>query len=60
MVGTAAGLPCRLSVDVAEEGIRVGVKEELAGWEAVGVEAWAISAEGGIWCAGGEGGVRRY
>lgn len=62
LVGTAAGLPCRLAVSVSEDGeIKVWVKEEYAGWEAVGVEAWAVTPDGsGVWCAGGEGGIRRY
>lgn len=60
LVGTAAGLPCRLGVRMTAEGIEVGVKEEMAGWEAVGVEAWAVAEDGGVWCAGGEGGIRRY
>ncbi|WRT66901.1 uncharacterized protein IL334_003866 [Kwoniella shivajii] len=59
-VGTAAGLPCVLSIMKTENGFRVETKEELAGWEAVGVEAWAIGKEGEVWCAGGEGGLRRY
>lgn len=41
------------------KGIRISVKEEYAGWEAVGVECWTTSKDG-VWCAGGEGGVRRY
>ncbi|KAL7422129.1 hypothetical protein Q5752_002772 [Cryptotrichosporon argae] len=56
LVGTGAGLPARLRVSGTTE---VRVVEELAGWEAVGVECWARS-EAGVWCAGGEGGVRRY
>ena len=59
LLGTAAGLPCRLSVRQAGEGVEVWVKEEYAGWEAVGVESWSVSRDG-VWCAGGEGGVRRY
>lgn len=59
LVGTAAGLPARLAVNVREEEIEVDVKEEYGGWEAVGVECWAVGEEGG-WCAGGEGGIRRY
>lgn len=58
-MGTAAGLPCRLSIQVSNDKIEVDVKEELAGWEAVGVECWA-EGHGSVWCAGGEGGVRRY
>lgn len=59
LVGTAAGLPCRLTVEAAEGEVRVSVKEEYAGWEAVGVECWTVRKDG-IWCAGGEGGIRRY
>ncbi|WVF72382.1 hypothetical protein IAT40_007197 [Kwoniella sp. CBS 6097] len=80
-VGTAAGLPCRLGINRISEGFEVVVKEELAGWDAVGVECWGVSsasassssssgigtgigAGGGgredVWCAGGEGGIRRY
>ena len=55
-VGTAAGLPCRLSIAPS---LDVRVKEEFAGWEAAGVECWASSGDS-AWCAGGEGGVRRY
>ena len=40
-------------------GIRLVVREEYAGWEAVGVECWTVGKDG-VWCAGGEGGVRRY
>ena len=57
--GTAAGLPCRLEVSLGE-GIEVKVKEEYAGWEAVGVETWAVGQDGSVWCGGGEGGIRRY
>lgn len=58
-MGTAAGLPCRLGIKIADEEIVVTVKEELAGWEAVGVECWT-EGHGSMWCAGGEGGIRRY
>lgn len=58
-MGTAAGLPCRFTVQLREDHIDVSVKEELAGWEAVGVECWA-EGHGSVWCAGGEGGIRRY
>jgi proteasomal ATPase-associated factor 1 len=58
-VGTAAGMPCRLDVEVVGGEINVNVKEEYAGWEAVGVECWA-EGNGSVWCAGGEGGIRRY
>ncbi|WVR04980.1 hypothetical protein IAU60_001992 [Kwoniella sp. DSM 27419] len=60
-MGTAAGLPCRLSVTPTATGFDVVVEEELAGWDAVGVECWGlIDGKAGVWCAGGEGGVRRY
>ncbi|WVQ98551.1 hypothetical protein IAU59_005677 [Kwoniella sp. CBS 9459] len=84
-VGTAAGLPCRLAIKRKSEdgnaeaggGFNVAVKEELAGWDAVGIECWAVSTSGDgsgrdgsggsgisgredVWCAGGEGGIRRY
>lgn len=58
-MGTAAGLPCRLSVELSGNEIMVNVKEELAGWEATGVECWT-EGHGSVWCAGGEGGIRRY
>ena len=58
-VGTAAGLPCRLRVSRDEKGVKVEVLEEYAGWEAVGVETLAVGLDS-VWCAGGEGGVRRY
>ncbi|ORX39635.1 WD40-repeat-containing domain protein [Kockovaella imperatae] len=58
--GTAAGLPCRLEVSLKEgDQISLEVKEEFAGWEAVGVESWTIGQDS-MWCAGGEGGIRRY
>jgi proteasomal ATPase-associated factor 1 len=59
LVGTSAGLPCRLRVEVKDETISVEVKEEYAGWEAVGVETWT-EGNGSVWCAGGDGGIRRY
>lgn len=59
LIGTASGLPCRLGVVVEEESINLELKVEFAGWETVGVESWAITKDG-VWCAGGEGGVRRY
>lgn len=59
LVGTAAGLPARLGVKVDGKEIVVQVKEEYGGWEAVGIETWAVG-EDGAWCAGGEGGLRRY
>ena len=58
-MGTAAGLPCRLEVRLEGEKIEVQVAEELAGWEAVGVETWSVGKEGAF-SAGGEGGIRRY
>lgn len=60
LVGTAAGLPARLSIRVEGETVDVGLREEYAGWEAVGVETWDVSVDGAVWVAGGEGGVRRY
>lgn len=59
LIGTSAGLPCRIGVEVLEETISVEVKEEYAGWEATGVETWT-EGNGSVWCAGGEGGIRRY
>jgi proteasomal ATPase-associated factor 1 len=41
-------------------GYRVSTKEEYAGWEAVSVETWTRGLDGSVWCAGGEGGIRRY
>lgn len=61
LMGTAAGLPCRLKITAEDQKISVQVQEEYAGWEAVGVEAWAIESGGrAVWCGGGEGGLRRY
>lgn len=60
LVGTATGLPCRLTVSSTPDGIHMKTKEEYAGWEAVGVECWAVGENGSVWCAGGEGGIRRY
>lgn len=61
--GTAAGLPCRLSVQPpgpnTDDKWSVAVLEELAGWDATGVEAWC-STDDGVWCAGAEASVRRY
>jgi proteasomal ATPase-associated factor 1 len=59
LIGTSTGLPCRIGVKVKEGTISVRIKEEYAGWEAVGVECWT-EGNGSVWCAGGEGGVRRY
>lgn len=58
-LGTAAGMPCRLGVEHEDGKTLVSVKEEFAGWEAVGVECWT-EGDGSVWCAGGEGGIRRY
>ncbi|WVQ78259.1 hypothetical protein IAT38_000343 [Cryptococcus sp. DSM 104549] len=58
-VGTAAGLPCRLGVKPTEDGYDVRVVDELAGWDAVGVECFAVGKDG-VWSGGGEGGLRRY
>ncbi|BEJ11807.1 hypothetical protein CspHIS471_0202670 [Cutaneotrichosporon sp. HIS471] len=55
LVGTASGLPARLSIS---DTLQVEVAEEYAGWEAVGVEAWAVGD--GAWCAGADGVLRRY
>ena len=63
-IGTAAGLPCKLSVSapvLPAETWRVETVEEYAGWDATGTEAWCdADEEGGVWCAGGEAVVRRY
>ncbi len=59
LIGAAAGLPCRLSLRMYASGPIIRVKEEYAGWEAVGIEAWAVGKDG-VWCAGGDGGIRRY
>jgi proteasomal ATPase-associated factor 1 len=59
LVGTASGLPCRLGLDVEGIDIAVTVKEEYAGWEAVGIETWARASDG-VWCAGGDNRIRRY
>jgi len=59
LVGTAAGLPCRLGMTEGDKDWNVWTKVEYAGWEAIGVECWAIGRDG-VWCGGGEGGLRRY
>ncbi|WOO78442.1 Proteasomal ATPase-associated factor 1 [Vanrija pseudolonga] len=60
LVGTGSGLPSRLALDIDANGtITASTKEEYAGWEAVSVESWAVGADS-VFCAGGEGGVRRY
>lgn len=62
LVGTAAGLPARLALDIPQDsGLAIGVSvaEEFAGWEAVGVETWAVATDG-AWCAGSDGVLRRY
>lgn len=59
LIGTSAGLPCRIGVEVKDDAISVEVKDEYAGWEATGVETWT-EGNGSVWCAGGEGGIRRY
>ncbi|KAL0240236.1 hypothetical protein I308_106785 [Cryptococcus tetragattii IND107] len=58
-LGTAAGLPCRLGVKCVADGYQVVVKDELAGWDAVGIECMEVARDG-MWCGGGEGGLRRY
>ncbi|WVW83404.1 hypothetical protein I302_105423 [Kwoniella bestiolae CBS 10118] len=58
-VGTSSGLPCLLNIRVREDRFEVEIKDELAGWEASGVECWGKVGEN-VWCAGGEGGLRRY
>ncbi|OWZ71250.1 hypothetical protein AYX14_03351 [Cryptococcus neoformans] len=58
-LGTAAGLPCRLGVKCVADGYQVVVKDELAGWDAVGIECMEAVRDG-MWCGGGEGGLRRY
>jgi proteasomal ATPase-associated factor 1 len=59
LVGTSVGLPCRIGVEIKDETISLEVKDEYAGWEATGVECWT-EGNGSVWCAGGEGGIRRY
>jgi proteasomal ATPase-associated factor 1 len=59
LIGTSAGLPCRIGVGIHDETISLKVKDEYAGWEAAGVECWT-EGNGSVWCAGGEGGIRRY
>lgn len=58
-LGTAAGLPCRLGVKCVADGYQVVMKDELAGWDAVGIECMEAVRDG-MWCGGGEGGLRRY
>ena len=59
-MGTAAGLPCRLAIGQDQEGFSISLKEEYAGWEAVGVETWTAGRDDSVWVAGGLGGIRRY
>ncbi|OCF55155.1 hypothetical protein L486_07266 [Kwoniella mangroviensis CBS 10435] len=58
-VGTSSGLPCLLGITIREDRFEVETKEELAGWEATGIECWGKVGDN-VWCAGGEGGLRRY
>lgn len=58
LVGTASGLPGRLSIS-SSDNITATSAEEYAGWEAVAVEAWAVGPHD-VFCAGTEGGIRRY
>jgi proteasomal ATPase-associated factor 1 len=63
-IGTAAGLPCKLSIKAPGtpgDNWQIDTVEEYAGWDATGIEAWCnADDEGGVWCAGGEPQVRRY
>lgn len=59
LIGTSTGLPCCVGIEIKDDTISVVPKEEYAGWEAVGVECWT-EGNGSVWCAGGEGGIRRY
>lgn len=62
-VGTAAGLPCRLSVTppVGEHGEwEIGTAEEIAGWDAAGIEAMCAMDDKGIAVGGPEPVVRIY
>jgi len=59
LIGTSTGLPCCVGIEIKDDTISVVTKEEYAGWEAVGVECWT-EGNGSVWCAGGEGGIRRY
>lgn len=59
LVGTGAGLPCRLKVYQEDTGFAVYVKDEYAGWEALAIETWAVGTDG-VWCAGGDKCIRRY
>lgn len=56
LVGTSSGLPCRLGLEVDGSQFTVDTTEEYGGWEAVGIETWAVAPDG-VWCAGGDGGV---
>ncbi|RXK38495.1 hypothetical protein M231_04261 [Tremella mesenterica] len=58
-IGTAAGLPARLRFEW-KEGWTVKETDELAGWEAESVESIVIASSGEVWCAGGQGCIRRY
>ena len=60
-VGTASGLPARIHLTKTDEGgWTAETTEELAGWEAVGIETIQVGSDGAVYTAGGEGGVRRY
>jgi proteasomal ATPase-associated factor 1 len=59
-IATASGLPCRVGLDSSKQDGNVKIVEEYAGWEPVPIETVAIASDGGVWFAGGEGGIRRY
>ncbi|WWC61384.1 uncharacterized protein I303_103967 [Kwoniella dejecticola CBS 10117] len=60
-VGTASGLPALLSIRETQDGYEARTEEELASWDAEGVEVFDYdSGSEGVWCAGGEGGLKRY
>ncbi len=60
VITTGSGLPCRVGFKEVERGLKVYVVDEYAGWEPVPVETVAIGSDGGVWLAGGDGGIKRY
>ncbi|WVO16996.1 hypothetical protein L204_104682 [Cryptococcus depauperatus] len=58
-IGTAAGLPCRLGVKSTEDSYQIETRDELAGWDAVGIACIEIG-NNGVWCGGDDGSLKRY
>jgi proteasomal ATPase-associated factor 1 len=60
VIATASGLACRVGFEERQGGLKVHVVEEYAGWEPVPIETVVVGQDGGVWFAGGEGGIKRY